>query len=175
MKKIILICIAVSLFILPISLSAVDDSSVNEINRLEKKMLKLTNKIDSILVNSKRVKKISLKYKKILQDYLSSVTMFTKQKGECKKLEDIYTQKKSNNQIDRRVIKKQGKNVVDCYKIIDTLIIDLEDMLKDFSKLKKSIGTMMNMAETDRASIRSIQKEVISIQNLIKMEKSLQK
>ena len=171
MKKIILISIAVSLFILPINLSA-DDSSVNKINHLEKKMSDLTTKIDGILVNSRRAKNISIKYRKIAQDHLNVVTLFTEQKSECQNLEDIYAQKKSNQQLDRRVLRKQGVNVIDCYKTLETLIYDFEDMSRDFSKLKKSIGTMVNMAETDKDSITSIQKQVSVIEALIKMEKN---
>ena len=45
------------------------------------------------------------------------------------------------------------------------------DLRKNFTKLKKSIVTLNDMMETDRASIRSLEKQKKVIESMIRMEK----
>ena len=171
MKKITMLCITLSFLVMPISVLATD-ASVHKVDRLEKKMTKLTNKIDTIVTNSKRAKEISEKYKKIAMEHLTVVSEFTEQKGECQNLESFYEKQKLQKNLDYRVKRKQAKNVVECYEILEELIYDFEDMSRDFSKLKKSIGTLNDMSATDQASITSLSKQAKSIEGLIRLEKS---
>ena len=149
-----------------------DTPSVSKVNRLEKRLEELSNKLDKILTNSKRVKSISKEYKKIAIEHLNVVSKFTEQKGNCQEMEDIYHKERTIKTLDKRVIHQQNKNVVFCYAILEIMIYNFDDMSKEFSKLKRSIGTLMDMSETDRASLRSIEKQIKIIRSLIQMEKS---
>lgn len=171
MKKITMLSITLSFLVMPISVFA-NDASVHKIDRLEKKMINLTKKIDKIVTNSERARKISEKYRKIAEEHLSVVSDFTKQKGECQNLESIYEKKNLEKKLDYRVKRKQANNVIDCYKTLEELIYDFDDMSRDFSKLKKSIDTLNNMSETDQASITSLSAQAKSIEGLIRLEKS---
>lgn len=171
MKKIIMIYAALSILIIPVNLLA-DDRSINNINRLEKRMQKLTNKIDKIVTNSQRARTISEKYKKIAMEHLNVVVEFTEQKAECQNLEDVYKEQQIRKSLDRRVIKKQGRNVVDCYETLETLIYDFDNMARDFAKLKKSIDTLTDMSKADVASIRSLEKQAKVMESIIREEKA---
>jgi len=171
MKKIIILCTTLSFLFIPVNLLA-DDASLNKINSLENKMSKLTNKIDEIVTNSRKAKMISEKYKQIAIQHLNVVSDFTKQKSLCQNLEDTYKEKQARKSLDRRVIKKQGKNVVDCYETLEILIYEFEGMSRDFNELKDSISTLRDMSKTDIASIRSLEKQAKTIESLIAMEKS---
>ena len=170
MKKIIITCITIGLFIIPLNLSA-DSGSIQKIKDLESKMNTLTNRIDNIVSSSRKVKDISERYKKIAMEHLTVVSDFTEQKGSCQNLEEIYTNQRSRSNLDKRVIRKQGKNLVNCYKVLETLIHDFENMSKDFLKLKVSIKTLNDMAETDQSSIKSLEKQSRAIESLIRLEK----
>lgn len=149
-----------------------DENSMDKISRLEEEMTKLTKTVDRIHLNSKKVKAISEKYKEIATQHLSVVSKYTEQKGKCHNLENIYKEQEKIQSLDRRVVKKQRKNVVVCYEISEALTYDFDDMNKDFQKLRESINTLEDMSEADRASMSSLDKQVDIIESLIRMEKS---
>jgi len=171
MKKITMLCITLSFLVMPISIFA-NDGSVQKISKLEKKMKILTDKIDNIVTNSRKAREISEKYKKIATKHLSVVSDFTAQKGDCQNLESIYEKRKQQKNLDYRVKRKQAGNIVECYKSLEGLIYDFENMSRAFSKLKNSIGILNDMSETDQAIITSLSNQAKSLEGLIQLEKS---
>ena len=148
---------------MPINISAGEDS----VNRLEKRMMKLTKEVDKILLNSQRARAISEKYKKIATQHLNVVAEFTEQKANCRNLEDIYKEQQTRKRLDKRVIKKQGRNIVSCYHTLEALNYNFDDMNKYFSGLKQSIRTLNDMSENDVVHIRSLEKQVKFIEDFI--------
>jgi len=155
--------------VIPINLLS-SDGSVNKINRLEDRKKKLTDELDKILLNSKKAKVISEKYQKITKEYLKNVTLFTEQKSECTKIEDIYKKTRAKKNLDKRAIKKQDENILNCYRTLEILVYNFEDMSKEFERMKKSMNILNDMLETDKASTHSFQKQLKVINSLIKIE-----
>ena len=170
MKNIIVLFVTLSFLTIPATLVA-DNGSINKTDTLKVKMEKLTQKIDKILKDSERVKAISQKYRKIADEHLTVVTSFTEQKGECLNLKKKYKLQQEKKQLDSRVIKKQGRSVVECYETLETLIYSFNEMNNDFMQLKQSITVLNDMSEADRARIQSLEKQVEAIGSMIRYEK----
>ncbi|CAA6812013.1 MAG: Unknown protein, partial [uncultured Sulfurovum sp.] len=110
------------------------------------KMITLIKKIDKILLKNKdeRVKNILEKYKKIIEQYLIIISSFAAQKSKCQNLENIYKEQQRNQISDRQL----GKDVVLCYKVLETSIYNFDDMNKNLENLRKAINTLQNMVNT---------------------------
>lgn len=172
MKKMVMFCMVLGSLIVPVSLVAAPNGSINKIDTLKVKMEELTQTIDKILKDSETVKEISQKYRKIADDHLNVVTSFIKQKGECLNLKEKYSLQQESKTLDNRVIKKQNKSLVKCYGTLETLIYSFDAMNEEFLKLKQSIETLNDMSEADIESIKSLESQVEIIGNMIRLEQS---
>jgi len=166
MKKVIMGCVTLGFLVMPITLLA-NEASVNKINRLERKVEKLTGQIDKVVVNSRRARKISEKFKKVAIAHLNVVSSFIDQKSTCQNLEDTYKKKNKEKDLEIRVKIKQKRNIRNCYSTLEGLIYDFEDMSVSFMKLKKSITILKDISETDQAAIPSYEKQITVLEKMI--------
>jgi hypothetical protein len=70
----------------------------------------------------------------------------------------------------KKISSKYQKLINLCKK--DKCLDDSIELKKNFLKLKQSVRTLDDMMETDRASIRSLEKQKKLIEGLIRMEKA---
>ena len=126
--------------------------------RLKKKLITIESKINKILIGQEEGSRILTSYLVKVEKHLAFVTSFTAKKRKCLELESSY---KSNN-----------SEVVKCYEKLETSLYEFEDKQKEFLKLKKSIETLRNMLETDKAMLPHIEKQKKSIEEIIEVEAS---
>jgi len=97
---------------------------------------------------------------------------FIQQRNECRNLEDIYTTQRSRSSLDKRVIIRQGKNVVACYEILETLTYNLEDTQKKLVvEYQNFSSNFNNLGEKDLLYFRSIFEKIDKLSGIIAMEK----
>ena len=130
--------------------------ATDEVYRLKKKLIKIENTKNKILIRKKASSKILTRYLIEVEKHLAFVTSFMAEKGHCLELESSY---------------KSNKNeVLKCYEKLEISLNDFEDEQKEFFKLKKSIRVLKDMLATDKNRLFGLKQQKKALEGLIRME-----
>ncbi len=140
-----------------------------KIYKLKKKLLRVENQINEILINKEQTSEILSKYSIKAEKHLAVVTSFMTNKEKCQKLENFYKEQQSKESLDKRVLKKQARNIVDCYEKLEKSTYEFEDKSKEFLKLKKNINVLRDMLEADKSLLVPLEQQRYILKKLIKM------
>jgi len=160
-----------SLVLLPMGLFS-DQASI-EVQDLKTELNKLHSEITKINNNSKKVRKISEEYYKIALAHKKVVVSYSKQQASCANLRVTYKKQKEAEQLASATIKLQDKRLLKCYQNLEMITYNFSAMSRDFKKLEKSIKTLNKMSAVEIASLESLEDQLNTVQDLIKLKQSL--
>ena len=153
-----------------------DNNTLEEVFDKLENILNIYTTLNEEIIPRYNLLKFVQECKKIIKEQESReiIHFFIEQKHECRMLEDIYTTQCSRSSLDKRIIRKQRKNIVDCYKVLEMLTFGLEDtIMKLVLAQEKFSSKSYNLRETDLAYFEKIVKIIERLKSIIDREKRI--